>query len=62
MSIEQKGASFKGYLDGKLYLEYQDSRLNKTGGVGVWTKADAQTSFDNLKIETSTKVKKEIKK
>jgi len=62
MSIEQQGASFKGYLDGKLYLEYQDSRLNKTGAVGVWTKADAQTSFDNLKIETSTKVKKEIKK
>ncbi|RUM67987.1 MAG: hypothetical protein DSZ07_07765, partial [Sulfurovum sp.] len=30
MSIEQKGASFKGYLDGKLYLEYQEKRLNKT--------------------------------
>jgi len=53
MSIEQKGMSFKGYLDGKLYLEYQDRRLDKTGGVGIWTKADAQTSFDNLQIETT---------
>ncbi len=53
MKIEQKGDSFKGYLDGKLQLEHKDSKLKKAGTVGVWTKADAQTSFDNLKIEMS---------
>ena len=52
MSIEQKGDTFKGYLDNKPYLEYKDTHLNKVGGVGVWTKADAQTSFDDLKIDT----------
>ena len=51
MKIEQKGDSFKGYLDDKLELEHKDSKLKKAGAVGVWTKADAQTSFDNLKID-----------
>jgi len=58
MHIEQHGDTFKGYLDDKPYLEYQDKHLNKTGGVGLWTKADALTSFDDLKIETSTETKK----
>jgi len=58
MHIEQKGDTFKGYLDNKPYLEYKDNHLNKVGGVGVWTKADALTSFDNLKIEASTETKK----
>ncbi len=53
MTIEQKGDIFKGYLDGKLELENKDSKLKKSGGVGIWTKADAQTSFDELKIEKS---------
>ena len=53
MKIEQKGDSFKGYLDGKLHLSYKDTQLKKAGAVGIWTKADAQTSFDNLTIEMS---------
>jgi len=52
MKIVQKDNKFIGYLDDKKYLEEKNSDLNKTGGVGVWTKADAQTSFDNLTIET----------
>ncbi len=51
IKIEQKGDTFKGYIDGKEYLKYKDSHLKKAGGVGVWTKADAKTSFDNLKID-----------
>lgn len=50
MKIEQKDATFNGYVDGKKYLEYKDAQIKKAGGVGVWTKSDAQTSFDNLKI------------
>ena len=53
MKIEQKGDTFKGYIDGKQYLEHKDAHLKQAGGVGVWTKADAQTSFDDLKIDTS---------
>ena len=52
MKIEQQGDSFKGYIDGKQYLEYKDAHLNKAGGVGVWTKADAHTFFDDLTITT----------
>ena len=51
MRIEQKGERLKGYLDNKLYLEHSDKQLAKAGGVGVWTKADAQTSFSALTIE-----------
>jgi len=50
MKIEQKGDSFKGYIDAKLYLNLKNSQLKKMGGVGVWTKADAETSFKNLNI------------
>ena len=53
MKIEQKGDTFEGYIDGKQYLEHKDAHLKKAGGVGVWTKADAQTSFDDLKIDTT---------
>ncbi len=52
MKIEQKGDTFKGYIDGKQYLAYKDTHLNKAGGIGVWTKSDARTSFDDLTITT----------
>ena len=52
MKITQKGTQFTGYLDGKKYLDASDTRLQKAGGVGVWTKADARTSFDDLTITT----------
>ena len=52
MKIIQKGNHFEGFIDGKLYLKSTDSRLQKSGGVGVWTKADAMTSFDDLNIST----------
>jgi hypothetical protein len=53
MKITQNGHHFEGFIDGKPYLKATDARLNKSGGVGVWTKADAMTSFDDLNISTS---------
>ena len=50
MKIVQKGDLFVGYLDGKKLLEYHDCPLKEKGGVGVWTKADAATSFDEFKV------------
>ncbi|RUM74502.1 MAG: hypothetical protein DSZ12_05415 [Sulfurovum sp.] len=52
MRIEQKSNTFIGYLDGKKYLEAKDNKLTKVGGVGVWTKADALSSFNHLHIIT----------
>jgi len=50
MKIVQKGNHFEGYLDGKKLLEADDNSIVKKGAVGIWTKADAATSFDDLLV------------
>lgn len=35
-------------LDGKSYIELEDSHISGAGAVGVWTKADSVTAFDDL--------------
>ncbi len=45
----QKGSEIRCYLDGKLYLKVDDGAFPEAGKVGLWTKADAQTSFAELK-------------
>ena len=52
MRIVQKGELFEGYLDGKKLLKYKDSRLSRSGGTGLWTKADAATSFDDFSVSS----------
>jgi hypothetical protein len=39
----------EAWLDGRLCLEHRDTRL-KYGRVGLWTKADSITAFDDLTI------------
>jgi hypothetical protein len=36
------------YLDGKLQLDTMDDTFSDPGKIGLWTKADAVTSFDDL--------------
>lgn len=50
MKIIQKDNHFEGFIDGKRYLQADDNRLKKSGGIGVWSKADALTSFDDLSV------------
>ena len=38
------------YLDGKKLLEVQDDTFKDAGMVGLWTKADAMTRFDDLAV------------
>lgn len=52
MSISQHGALFTGFLDGKKILEKRDDSFPTAGAVGLWTKTDAVTSFDDLQIDT----------
>lgn len=40
----------EAYLNGKKLLEMEDSVFSKAGGVGIWTKADASTYFDDFRI------------
>jgi hypothetical protein len=47
--VVAKGEHIQAYLDGKLYLDHYDSSFS-VGYVGLWTKADSVTEFDNLKI------------
>jgi Domain of Unknown Function (DUF1080) len=43
------GDRMQGYLDGKLLLDYRDARF-RSGQVGLWTKADSVTAFDDLTV------------
>ncbi len=43
------GDHVQAWLDGALYLDHRDARLG-SGRVGLWTKADSITAFDNLTI------------
>lgn len=43
------GDRIQGWLDGKLLLDHRDTRF-RSGQVGLWTKADSVTAFDDLLI------------
>ncbi len=43
------GDRMQGYLNGKLLLDHRDARF-RSGQVGLWTKADSITAFDDLTI------------
>ena len=42
------GASIRISLDGKTYIETEDAHIAGPGAVGVWTKADSVTLFDDF--------------
>ncbi len=50
IKIIMKGNKIECYLDGKLRLSTTDNSFPAAGKTGVWTKADAVTYFDDLKI------------
>jgi pyruvate,water dikinase len=54
ITVEIKGNTLKGYLDDDLLLEYTAER-SLAGYVGLWTKADSVTFFDELSIEANSK-------
>jgi hypothetical protein len=47
--VLHKDDQIRCYLDDKLYLEAKDSTFKEAGKIGLWTKADAVTSFDDLR-------------
>jgi len=52
LRVETSGRCIRGYLDGELVLEYQAER-SLEGYVGLWTKADSVTLFQELTWESS---------
>jgi hypothetical protein len=47
------GDHIQGWLDGSMLLDHRDSRL-KSGRVGLWTKADSITAFNDFTIRGVT--------
>jgi hypothetical protein len=48
LKIKQVGNRIECFLDGKKYLDTTDDAIQKAGKVGLWTKADAQSHFDQF--------------
>ena len=53
MRVVAVGDQIQAWLDGKLLLDHRDARF-KLGRVGLWTKADSITAFDDLTIRGVT--------
>jgi pyruvate,water dikinase len=54
MKVEISGNTLKGYLDDELLMAYTAERP-LSGYVGLWTKADSVTFFDELTIQAQGK-------
>ena len=52
LRVVAAGPGFDVYLNGTKLYEVEDSTFSQAGKVGVWTKADSVTQFDDLTIVT----------
>ncbi|MEK6407350.1 MAG: family 16 glycoside hydrolase [Acidobacteriota bacterium] len=50
LRVTAKGNLFAVYLNGQKLYEVEDSTFTEAGKVGLWTKADSVTYFDDLKV------------
>ena len=49
LRVEFSGRRIRVVLDGRAYIDMDDSRIAGPGAVGVWTKADSVTLFDDFR-------------
>ena len=52
LRVVANGRLFEVYLNGSKLYEVEDATFAKPGKVGVWTKADSVTQFDDLTVVT----------
>src|SRR5215204_1367797 len=52
LRVVANGRLFEVYLNGSKLYEVEDATFSKPGKVGVWTKADSVTQFDDLTVVT----------
>lgn len=55
LRVEFSGQAIKVMLDGKLYVDFKDDHIVGPGAVGVWTKADSVTLFDDFQYGMAAK-------
>jgi hypothetical protein len=48
LRVEFSGSRIKVALNGKTYIELEDTHIRGAGAVGLWTKADSVTAFDDF--------------
>ena len=48
LRVEFAGNRIRVSLDGKQYIDVDDGHIAGAGAVGVWTKADSVTLFDDF--------------
>jgi hypothetical protein len=53
LKVEFAGKNIRVALGGKVYIEQVDDRISGSGAVGVWTKADSVTAFDDFTYSSS---------
>lgn len=51
LRVEVQGNQFRGFLGGQQVADASDDSY-KTGGIGLWTKADSVTCFDDVHLTT----------
>ena len=49
LRVEFDGPQIRVALDGKTYIEVKDTHIAGAGAVGLWTKADSVTAFDDFR-------------
>jgi 3-keto-disaccharide hydrolase len=50
IKVKHVGDKIDCYLDGKKQMKASDGAIRKSGRLGVWSKADARTCFDQFRI------------
>lgn len=53
--IDHRGTRITVSFDGKKMIELADSTFSEPGMVGLWTKADAATAFDDMTVYSGTR-------
>jgi hypothetical protein len=55
LRVEFKYTSIHVLLDGKAVIQFDDAHIAGAGAVGVWTKADSVTAFDDFSFGAAAK-------
>ena len=55
LRVEFAGARIRVILDGVARIEVEDTHISGAGAVGVWTKADSVTLFDDFSFSAAAK-------
>ena len=50
LRVTMQGDHIECYYDGKKYLDVKDTTFRDAGKIGLWSKADAQSQFDDLTL------------